>query len=256
MMVKKLLGHARERREAGSFVAEGVRLVEEGAAAGWPASLVLHTEGLSARGKEVVRQLAGSGAEVELVADHVLGSVTETESPQGLLAVFTAKPLPIPLDLNFVVIADNIRDPGNLGTLLRTAAAAGVQTALLTPGTADAFGPKVLRTGMGAHFRLPIHALDWPAVDHLLKTRKHPLKVYLADATQGTACWQADLRGPCALIIGGEAEGAGPEAAQRADDHLTIPMPGKSESLNAAVAAAVLLFEVVRQRSSIQPIST
>lgn len=248
--VKKLLGQARERREAGSFVAEGVRLVEEGGAADWPATLVLYTEGLSPRGEQVVRQLAGSGAEVEQVAQFVLDSVTDTEATQGILAVFAARTLPIPADLNFVVIADAIRDPGNLGTFLRTAAAAGVQAALLTPGTADAFAPKVLRAGMGAHFRLPIHRLDWPAIEHLLKTRPLPIEAYLADSSEGIPCWQADLRQPCALIIGGESEGAGPEAQQLASSRLIIPMPGRSESLNVAVAAAVLLFEVVRQRAS------
>jgi TrmH family RNA methyltransferase len=164
--------------------------------------------------------------------------------------VFKTQPLPIPDAIDFVIIADGIHDPGNLGTLLRTTAAAGAQLLITTPGSVDAFSPKVLRAGMGAHFHLPILDLDWPEIQHLLKDRSPQLRVFLADAGQGASCWETDLRQPCALVIGGEAEGASQAARDRADAGLSIPMPGKSESLNAAAAASILIFEVVRQRAS------
>ena len=101
---------------------------------------------------------------------------------------------------------------------------------------------------MGAHFRLPLLSLDWPDLRALLKDRPDPLHIFLADSSLGLPCWQVDLRQPTALIMGGEAEGASPEGRRIADSAIHIPMPGLSESLNAAAAAAILIFEVVRQR--------
>ena len=242
-LARSLMGRSRERRAAGAFVAEGVRLVEEALSAGWPIRFVLYTEGLSGRGLELITRLESQGCEVEQVSEVLLNSVSETETSQGLLAVLDYSPLSLPQPLNFALIADSIRDPGNLGTLLRTAAAAGVQGVFLSPETTDAFAPKVLRAGMGAHFRLPILTLSWEEIQ--MATRS--LKIYLADML-GSPCWQTDFCLPLALIVGGEAEGATEEARQLSDGIISIPMPGKTESLNAGVAGAVLMFEVVRQR--------
>jgi len=243
--VRALLGRRQTREEARSFVIEGVRLAEEALAAGCSARLVLYSADLSARGQAVVRGFTQRGVEAEEVAAMLLDSLSATETSQGLLVVLAAQETALPAQLDFVLIADQVRDPGNLGTLLRTAAAAGVQAVLLAPGTADAFAPKVLRAGMGAHFHLPLCSLDWAEMKEICKPR---LKVFLAEAGAGAPCWQLDLRAPLALVVGGEAEGASPEARQAAADLVTIPMPGKSESLNAAIAACILLFEIVRQR--------
>jgi TrmH family RNA methyltransferase len=118
---------------------------------------------------------------------------------------------------------------------------------LLPPGAADPFAPKVLRAGMGAHFRLPLLECSWEQITALVA----PLRIFLAAAGRGIAYTQADFRSPLALIVGGEAEGASPEAQRLAPRLVHIPMPGGGESLNAAAAAAVLLFEVVRQRLGI-----
>ena len=242
-LARSLMGRSRERHAAGAFVAEGVRLVEEALSAGWPIRFVLYTEGLSGRGLELITRLESQGCEVEQVSEVLLNSVSETETSQGLLAVLDYSPLALPQPLDFVFIPDSIRDPGNLGTLLRTAAAAGVQAVFLPPETTDAFAPKVLRAGMGAHFRLPIQSLGWEDI----RVATRALKVYLADM-QGSPCWQMDFSQPLALIVGGEAEGATDEARRLADMSVSIPMPGRAESLNAGVAGAILMFEVVRQR--------
>ena len=248
--VRALLARRQEREQEKAFAIEGVRLVEEALLSEWLPQQVFYCAGLSGRGLELLQAFSGRGIPVEEVAPQVMDAVAGTEASQGLLAVLPTRPLPLPERLDFLLVADNLRDPGNLGTLLRTAAAAGVQAVLLTPGTADAFSPKVLRAGMGAHFRLPVHTLNWQQiVDVCHPAGSAPLKILLAEAGQGTPCWQLDLRQPVALITGGEAEGASAEARQAADEWVTIPMPGRSESLNAAVAAAVILFEVVRQRS-------
>jgi RNA methyltransferase, TrmH family len=243
--VRALLGRRQEREEARCFVVEGVRLAEEALAAGLRPELVLYSAELSERGRGVLEGFAAAGAEIEEAAPSLLNSLSATEASQGLLAVFPLRALMLPARPDFVLIADQVRDPGNLGTLLRSAAAAGVQTALLAPGTTDAYAPKVLRAAMGAHFRLPLHSMDWESIESICKPR---LKIFLAEAGTGTPCWQIDFRQPVALVVGGEADGASAQARRVVDGLVTIPMPGKSESLNAAIAASILLFEVVRQR--------
>jgi len=243
-LARSLMGRPKERLAAGAFVAEGVRLVEEALSAGWPIRYGLFTAGLGERGMGLVKKLEAQGNDVEQVSDVLLNSISETENSQGLLAVLDFSPLALPQPLNFALIADSIRDPGNLGMLLRTALAAGVQGIFLSPETTDAFAPKVMRAGMGAHFRLPILTLSWEEIRKATRS----LEIYLADM-QGSPCWQTNLSLPLALIIGGEAEGATEEARQLADKTVCIPMPGKVESLNAGVAGAVLMFEVVRQRT-------
>lgn len=244
--VRALLTRRKDRQEAGAFVAEGVRLVEEALQTGWMPEWVLYSDELSQRGLAVVEGFQQRGVPVEMAPHALMQSLSETEASQGLLAVLPMRELPLPLPLNFVVIADRLRDPGNLGTLLRTAAAAGAQAVLLPPETADPYAPKVVRSGMGAHFRLPVRALDWAQIGALCA----PLQVLLAESGQGTSCWQTDLRQPLALVVGAEADGVSPAARELATGAVTIPMPGQSESLNAAIAAAILLFEVVRQRKA------
>ena len=243
-LVRALQGRAKERREAGMFVIEGVRLAEEAVKSNWPFRFVLYSDGLSERGNELLNTLTAKQIEVEEISGDLLQNVSETETPQGILAVLDVTQLPMTNSPDFLLIADQIRDPGNLGALLRTAAAAGVQAAILPPETTDAFAPKVLRSGMGAHFRLPIHSMTWEEIRECIKN----MQVHLAD-TNGKSCWKTDLRQALALIIGGEAEGAGEEARNLATHRISIPMPGAVESLNAAVAGSVLMFEVVRQRS-------
>jgi len=246
-LVRALLGRPKERRAANAFVAEGVRLVEESLAADWPFRFALYAEGLSERGKSLVASLQSHGIDVEQVSADLLEAISETETSQGILAVLELTLLPYPPTPNFVLIPDSIRDPGNLGTLLRTADAAGVQAVLIPPETTDAFAPKVIRAGMGAHFRLPIHSLSWDEIQRISESAK--LKVFLAEMAD-RSCWETDFRAPLALIVGGEAEGASEQARKLADVRVSIPMPGRAESLNAAVAGAILMFEAVRQRQS------
>jgi TrmH family RNA methyltransferase len=244
-LVRGLLGRSKERRETGAFVAEGVRLVEEALTAQWPFRFVLAGESLSERGKALVADLQLRGVELEIVANNLLQSVSETDTSQGILAVLDHSQMPIPRSLSFALILDQIRDPGNLGTLLRTAAAAGVQAVFLPPETTEAFAPKVVRAGMGAHFRLPIHPLTWDET----RTITQGLKIHLADMEGAISCWQADFRSPLALIVGGEADGASQPARELATSQVSIPMPGQTESLNAAVAGANRMVGVVRQRT-------
>lgn len=245
-LARALLGRARERREAGAFVVEGLRLVTEASQSGWPLRFVLYDETLSPRGVELIEHLRTRGVECEMTTPALLKSLSETETPQGILAVLEWRSLPYPASPTFVLIPDQIRDPGNLGTLLRSAAAAGVEAVLLPPETTDAFAPKVLRAGMGAHFRLPIQPLPWEEI----RRKTQGLHIYLAEM-DGIPCWQANLHQPLALIVGGEAEGASQQARQLAHQAISVPMRAGVESLNAGVAGSVLMFEVLRQRTQL-----
>jgi TrmH family RNA methyltransferase len=245
--VKQLQARSKARRESGAFVVEGVRLVEEALQTGWGTMMLLHTSDLEPRGRAVLDGYIRRGVPVEEVTPQVLKAVSDTETPQGLLAVLEMRALPTPPDPELVLIPDGVRDPGNLGSMLRSAAAAGADLVCLPAGTVDAYAPKVVRSAMGAHFRLPLLSTNWDDIQNLLE--RCGLAVFLAVAGQGILYTQADFRSPLAMIIGGEAAGAGDRARSLPHQALHIPMPGGMESLNAAAAAAILLFEVVRQRS-------
>lgn len=245
--LRQLQSQASARREAGVFIAEGVRLLEEALAAGWQIQEALYTLELSERGQALLPILAQRGVDTTPASPHVLKAASDTQTPQGILAVVARRSLPLPEHPDFLLILDSLRDPGNLGTILRTAAAAGVQAVILTPGSVDPFSPKVVRAGMGAHFHLPVHSLDWEAIREYCSANR--LNLYLAEAGGGQAYASLDLCQPLAFIIGGEASGAGEQIKRLPLQPVHIPMPGASESLNAAVAAAVLLFETVRQRA-------
>ncbi len=247
-LVRALQGRSKERREAGAFVIDGVRLIEEAVISNWGIRFVLYDETLSERGRSQIEGLKSRGVDVEEVSTLLMKSLSETETPQGILAVLNEYQIPIPTSPNFILIPDKIRDPGNLGTLLRSAAAAGVQAVLLPPETTDAFAPKVLRSGMGAHFHLPIRSMSWDEINQLVNLTG--VQVLLADM-DGQPCWQTDLRQPVGLIIGSEAKGASDSARKLAKAKITIPMNANIESLNAGAAGSVLMFEVVRQRSNL-----
>jgi TrmH family RNA methyltransferase len=244
--IRDLQTRPRARREAGQFVVEGVRLVEEALAAGILPHTLIHTPDVGLRGETTLAGFRALGVHPTPVSDAVMQAVSETQTPQGILAVLPIQPRLLPAAPTFLLILDRIRDPGNLGTMLRTAAAAGVEALLLPPETADPYAPKVVRAGMGAHFHVPIHALGWDEIQSLTRS----LSVFLADA-HGTKTYTAtNFTHPLALVIGGEAHGASAELDTLHPTPLRIPMPGGTESLNAAIAAGILMFEVVRQRNS------
>jgi TrmH family RNA methyltransferase len=243
--VRSLQSRRRARRE-GAFVIEGVRLAGEALTAGAQVSLVLHTQKIGGQEAELIGGLAGLGAEVQEVAEHVMEACSSVETSPGLLVVLPQIDMEAPDDLSLALVVDRMSDPGNLGTLLRSAEAAGVQAVFLTEDTVDAYNPKVVRGAMGAHFRLPV--VSTTVAD--LPERLSGLEVWLAEAGAGEAYDQADWRGPVAVIIGGEAHGPRPEVRALASGSVHVPMREGAESLNAAVAAGVVLFEIARQRGA------
>jgi TrmH family RNA methyltransferase len=243
--VRSLQTRKRARRE-GFFAIEGTRMVREAVAAEVPVSLVLHTQKVGDTEDDLIAALGKLGAEVLPVAEHVMQACSSTESAPGLLAVLPNLDFDPPEVLDLALVVDRVADPGNLGALLRSAYAAGVQAVFLTNDAVDAYNPKVLRGAMGAHFRLPVISTSIPALTEYLAG----LEVWLAEAGEGLAYDQVDWRGPSAVVIGGEAHGAREEVRKLASGSVHIPMRSGTESLNAAVAAGVVLFEIARQRGA------
>lgn len=244
--VRALQSRKRVRQREGLFVFEGTRLVEETVRSGIPPAYVLYTEPAERdeRGGELLESFREASVPCYGVSEPVMAACSDTETPQGILAVISIPDLPRPEPLTFALILDRVRDPGNLGTILRTALAAGVEQVLLTPGTVDATNPKVVRAAMGAHLRLPVVAIRWQAIAEAVAG----CDAWLAAPGGETIYTAADWTRPVALIVGGEASGAGEQARALASGQVTIPMASGVESLNTAVAAAVILFEAMQQR--------
>lgn len=242
--IRGLQRKRRMRLAEGAFVIEGTRLGEEALRAGLVPRFVAHVAELDERTATVVHSFARRGATMLPVSEQVMRACASTDAPQGFVAV-----LPFPVEtvlprLTLAVVADGVADPGNLGTLLRTAWAAGVEAVFLSPGTVDAYNPKVVRSAMGAHFHMPLVSETAEGIHQRLQG----LAVWLAQPRGGVAYDRLDGRQPLAVVIGQEAHGPASFWRKHAAGAVTIPVEGPVESLNAAIAAAVILFEVRRQR--------
>lgn len=265
--IRGLMEKGSIRKKNRQFVVEGIKLVDEALKYGEVSEIVI-TESLYAEivsgdlsdnallaenGKNVIKYVENSRSTI-VVLDAVFNSVSETITPQGVLAV-VGMPCYRLLDEDYLdkiysktgkiklLILEDTSDPGNLGTIMRTAEAAGVTGVIMTKGTVDIFNPKVVRSTMGSIFRLP-----FAYVEDLKETIK-------ALKTQGISFYATHLKGEksykaikysdrSAILIGNEARGLSDEVADLADTYVLIPMQGKVESLNAAVAAALMMYEV------------
>jgi TrmH family RNA methyltransferase len=250
--VRGLQTQARARRQEGLIVVEGVRLIEDALDCGLEPVYVLYLDDEVTRGRPAAYLFARLEAEGVFrlsVTPAVMKAASDVEAPPGILAVLPMPNLPIPAAPTLVLALDGMQNPGNLGSALRAAAAAGVDLVLLAPDTVDPFNPKALRGGMGAHFRLPLLRLDWAAI----VAGYGGLAGYVAAVEGETVYSDVDWTRPSLLIVGGEAHGAGAQARRLAAKAVAIPMATRpmaprTESLNATTAAAVILFEARRQR--------
>ncbi len=242
--VRRLQNDRRFRQREALFVAEGTRWLQDMAATSTlHPSLLFFTPawGESATNAQLLQMLGGQQYPV---SEAVMTAMSTTETPQGVLAVLSQFALPLPAQPSLLLILDGLSTPGNLGTMLRTAAAAGAEGVLLGPGSVDAYNPKVVRGSMGAHLRLPIHSLGWDAMAQIVQG----MAVWAAVVTAGVDYTAVSWTHPSALIIGSEAWGISENGQQLATGQVTIPMAAQTESLNAAIAAGVILFEAARQR--------
>lgn len=246
--IRSLAADRKERRRERLFVLEGVRLVADALASGAVLPLVLFAPeqlATTESGTALLAELEHMPA-AQPASPQVIAAAADTVHPQGVVAL-AQWPDVAPGTPGIVLVLDGVSDPGNLGTLLRTAEAVGVAKVICAPGTADLFSPKVVRAAMGAHFRLATEQdIGWLQVGEQLLLVDH---VYAADAGAHMPYFAADWRQPSALIVGSEAHGLSEDALAYTKKLISIPMRGRAESLNAAVAGSVILFEALRQRS-------
>jgi len=248
--VQALQRSTRRRSREKLMVAEGTRLVEEALASKLPIEEAFYTADFAAapEGQAILTTFKKRQIRYCHVPEDLMMAMSDTETPQGILVVLPTPEIP-PAAPGFILVPDNIRDPGNLGTMLRTAWATNVSQVLLPPGNVDVTNPKVVRAGMGAHFYVSTRPVTWAALREMIAFAK----IWLAEMREGVPYSKADWHENIALIIGGEATGAGPEARALAQHHVYIPMAPGVDSLNAAIAAAILMFEVARQQSRLSP---
>ena len=229
-LVRLLQTQSKARRREGKLVLEGHRLVDDALQQGYVPDFMFYSE------DDVL-------PDAQQVTPELMRYMSDTQQPQGVLAVFPLPDLPLPQAPRRVLILDALGDPGNLGTVLRAAAASGTQAVLLAPDCVDPYNPKVLRAGMGAHFRVPLARMNWDEIHAYCEN----LKLYLADSQGTTPYDQVDWRHPWGLIVGNEAHGEGQAARDLAQIRIVIPMAAASKSINAALAAGIILFEAQRQ---------
>lgn len=246
------------RDEEGLFLAEGIRFVEEVLSSGWQVEFLVYSGKAAggSRGGALLQAAAAAGIPAYEVDEKLLAELADTATPQGVLAAVRQKEHRLEEVINgrnnpLLLVVDGVQDPGNLGTIIRTADAAGAGGVLLLRGTVDLYNPKTLRSTMGSLFHVPV-VRNLEAAEFLEAVARAGIRLYAGQPRATKNLFQADLREPCAFTLGSEGRGPRAEIAARAEG-LQIPMPGRAESLNVAVAAAVMLYEALRQRGFAGP---
>ncbi len=250
--LRRLMGRRSSRTEEGVFVVESPKMLDEALDATWPIECIYVLDGAD---HPVLYRAADEGIPIVLIDQGALDSVSGTVSPQPILA--TASLIGASLNIlrdplqagGFVIVGVEIQDPGNVGTMIRTAEAAGACGIVFTKGSADVTNPKVVRSAAGSLFHLPI-VVDSDASPLLTQLHDWGI-VSWASAMLGEGVVlfdQADLTSGCALLMGNEASGLSPEVVVSCSRSITIPMAGNTESLNVGIATGVLAFEAARQR--------
>lgn len=241
------------REEKGHFFIEGMRFVAEALKEKIHIRYLMVSDTFStdAASAELLQSIDDK-VDCYMLTDSLFASISDTQNPQGILAVLDLKKEQLEhADLNggLLVLLDEIKDPGNMGTIIRTADAAGCEGVVVPAGCVDIYNPKVLRATMGSIFHIPVYHCE--KIEAAVKiVRENGFKICASHLEGATSIYDADLTGSVALVIGSESEGIGKETVKAADMLLKIPMPGRAESLNASVAAGIMIFEAARQRNA------
>lgn len=253
--VRRLAGR-RFRDQEGRFLVEGIRFVEEALNSAWLVEALIYSQNFKGdgRGGRLLIEASNRGADLIEVPEPLFKELANTETPQGILAVVqqrnnSLEELAVIPQPALLVLVDGVRDPGNLGTIIRSADAAGAGGVILLKGTADIYNPKTLRATMGSIFHLPViqNGVAEEVIDYL---KTGGIKIVAGAPRAVRVIYECDLSVPCALAVGGEASGIGETLLYGANELVRIPMPGRAESLNVAISAAIMLYEAVRQRQT------
>jgi RNA methyltransferase, TrmH family len=244
LRLARSLQQKKGRIASGCFLIEGIRLAEEALSCLLPICFAIVAEDADSRILALARELDGSNIAVYQVSPALLAGITATEHSQGIAMVASLpKNNPLPEGGHCYALCDGIADPGNLGTIIRSAYAAGLAGLMLTDGCADLYNPKTVRAAMGALFRLPVYAAVSGEEAYAL-ARSRGLMVYITDADgRDIRSCDAELKKPHLWVLGSEAEGVSPYLRETADLSVSLPMREGAESLNVASAAAVLFYQ-------------
>jgi TrmH family RNA methyltransferase len=253
----KMAGSLKEKKyrdELKLFIVEGVRLVEEAAQSSWQVEACIYIGEAKEDGRiqELLLLLQAKDCRIIEVSAAIYGKITEVKQPQGIMAIMKKSEYKLAdslasIEKPFFVVLDEVQDPGNVGTIIRTAAAAGCTGIILTKGCADVFAAKVVRASMGSLFHVPIfESLTQREVIACLG--KHGISILATSLQSSTIYFQIDFNKPVAVVFGNEGNGVGQQLLEESKERLHIPLLGNVESLNVAASAAVILYEAVRQR--------
>lgn len=250
----KKLKEKKFREEYNEFIIEGIKMIEEAIQENAKIKSIIICDDCKTAGN-IPNELMYEIAKLECiyVAEKIFSSITEVINPQGIMAIIE-KPNNNENEIDYkednLLILDNIQDPGNIGTILRTADSLDIKQIVVSKGTADIYNPKVVRSTMGAIFRIRvIEVEDLPK--EIRKMKKHKINVYATDLKTDKSIYDVDYT-KSAIVIGNEANGVSEEVLKEASERIKIPMLGKTESLNAAVATSVILYEVFRSTGKIK----
>jgi len=239
------------RQDARLFLVEGPQNVTEALGETGALHELFVTEDAAARHRELVARAADAGVPVHVTSGAVLADLTQTVTPQGLVGVAGFRDVPLDDVLagapRLVAVLAEIRDPGNAGTVMRTADAAGVDAVVLTDASVDPYNPKCTRAAAGSHFHVPF-VVGGDPVDTLRRLRAAGLRVVGATAVGDASLYDDALAGPTAWVFGNEARGLAPEVLAECDGTVAVPIHGRAESLNLATAAALCLYASARQQ--------
>ena len=239
------------RDESNEYVVEGVKLVEEAVKENAKIKQIIVCEDTT-RTYEIPTHIMLEIAKYECisVSDKIFNIITQVTNPQGIMAIIekNAQNAKIDYTQDIIVVLDDVQDPGNLGTILRTVDSIGLNQIIVSKGTADAFNSKVVRSTMGAIFRIKIIEVENLA-QAIKEMRKHHFKLMVTSLQTKNSIYDIDFNKKI-IVIGNEANGVSKEIQDMADEKAKIPMLGRTESLNASVAAGVVMYEYVRQKLS------
>ena len=244
------LNKAKERKKTHSFTVEGIKMIDE-VPSDWKINQIFVSEQFIKKNNKYLDKFIPKGIEIVKVSDQIFKHISDTVAPQGIKAVVFEKKHEINDIINnenpLIIMVENLQDPGNLGTIIRTADAVNADGIILSCGTVELYNPKVIRSTMGSIFHLPIVCYqDLNEVIPLLKEKD--IMTFATHLKGSVYPYSLDLTKGCAMIIGNEGNGISDEIANKTDMYVKIPMLGKAESLNAAMAAGIVMYEAVRQR--------
>lgn len=242
----KKLKERKNRNKSNKYIIEGFRLVQEAFKANVDVDYVIVTKDGSEKMSQFLSEYIYDRMKIYEISDNLFKELVSTENPQGILAVINMNVKPMNFDGNFYLLCDKLQDPGNIGTIIRTAHAAGVQGIILTKGTVDIYNDKAIRSTMGSIFYIPVH-YDDDNLSLVKKLKDQGFKLVVTSLETDKDFFQEDLGGKVVLTVGNEGNGVSEEVFGLADTKVKIPMPGNAESLNVAIATSVIMYEKVRQ---------